>query len=134
MWLEPEGLPTDVIYPQGLLSCTMPEEEHQVRMLRAIPGLERAEVVRPGYGVDYDLMDPRQLRPTLETRLISDLYFAGQINGTQGYEGAAAQGIIAGINAACKVLGRDPLVVSRTEGYIGVLSRECDFLFGGKGK
>ncbi|XP_012944437.1 protein MTO1 homolog, mitochondrial [Aplysia californica] len=119
VWLEPEGLDSEVIYPQGM-SCTMPEE-HQLVMMRAIPGLENCRIVRPGYGVEYDFMDPRQLKPSLETRLVANLYFAGQINGTTGYEEAAAQGIMAGINAACQVQAKPPLVVSRTEGYIGVL-------------
>ncbi|XP_062591795.1 protein MTO1 homolog, mitochondrial-like [Saccostrea cucullata] len=119
IWLEPEGLDNEVIYPQGI-SCTMPEE-HQLRLVRAIPGLERAVFTKPGYGVEYDYMDPRQLRPTLETIKIENLFFAGQINGTTGYEEAAAQGIIAGINAAGKVQGKPPFMVDRTEGYIGVL-------------
>uniref|UniRef100_K1QCF0 MTO1-like protein, mitochondrial n=1 Tax=Magallana gigas TaxID=29159 RepID=K1QCF0_MAGGI len=114
-----EGLDSEVIYPQGI-SCTMPEE-HQLRLMQAIPGLEKAAIVKPGYGVEYDFMDPRQLKPTLETIKIQNLFFAGQINGTTGYEEAAAQGIIAGINAAAKVQGKPPFTVDRTEGYIGVL-------------
>lgn len=119
IWLEPEGLSSDVIYPNGI-SCTMPEE-HQVRLVQSIVGLENAQIVKPGYGVEYDYMDPRQLRPTLETLRIQNIYFAGQINGTTGYEEAAAQGLIAGINAALKVQNKPPLIVDRTEGYIGVL-------------
>ncbi|CAL1535465.1 unnamed protein product [Lymnaea stagnalis] len=119
IWLEPEGLESNLIYPQGM-SCTMPEE-HQLALMRSIPGLENCKIVRAGYGVEYDYMDPRQLKPTLETHRITDLYFAGQINGTTGYEEAASQGIIAGINAACRVQGKPSLTVSRTEGYIGVL-------------
>ncbi|XP_076472947.1 5-taurinomethyluridine-[tRNA] synthase subunit MTO1, mitochondrial-like isoform X2 [Babylonia areolata] len=119
VWLEPEGLQSQVVYPNGI-SCTMPEE-HQVRMVRQIPGLEKCDVVQPGYGVEYDYMDPRQLRPSLETLPVQRLFFAGQINGTTGYEEAAAQGILAGINAACRSLGKPPLVVERTQGYLGVL-------------
>ncbi|XP_048752010.2 protein MTO1 homolog, mitochondrial-like [Ostrea edulis] len=119
IWLEPEGLESGIIYPQGI-SCTMPEE-HQLRLVRAIPGLEKAVITNPGYGVEYDFMDPRQLKPTLETMKIQNLFFAGQINGTTGYEEAAAQGIIAGINAAGRLQGKPPFTVDRTEGYIGVL-------------
>ncbi|KAK0057200.1 protein MTO1 mitochondrial, partial [Biomphalaria pfeifferi] len=119
IWLEPEGLDSDVIYPQGM-SCTMPEE-FQVALMRSIPGLENCKLVRAGYGVEYDYMDPRQLKPTLETHRIADLYFAGQINGTTGYEEAASQGIVAGINAACRVQDKPALIVNRTDGYIGVL-------------
>ena len=119
IWLEPEGLNNDIIYPNGL-SCTLPEEL-QYQLVRKIHGLENVTMLSPGYGVEYDFVDPRELNASLETIKICGLFFAGQINGTTGYEEAASQGIIAGINAASKVFKKAPLTISRTEGYIGVL-------------
>ncbi|AVR01017.1 tRNA uridine-5-carboxymethylaminomethyl(34) synthesis enzyme MnmG [Oceanobacillus sp. M65] len=119
IFLEPEGRDTEEVYVQGL-STSLPESiQHD--MVRSVEGLENAEIMRAGYAIEYDAVVPTQLWPTLETKKIPGLYTAGQINGTSGYEEAAAQGIMAGINAAAKVLGKDPVILDRSQAYIGVL-------------
>lgn len=119
IFLEPEGWDTYEMYVGGL-STSLPEDV-QWELVRSLPGLERAEIMRPGYAIEYDCLDPTQLRPTLEVRAVAGLYTAGQANGTSGYEEAAAQGLLAGINAALAVQGRPPLVLGRDQAYIGVL-------------
>jgi tRNA uridine 5-carboxymethylaminomethyl modification enzyme len=119
LFLEPEGLDSDLIYLNGF--STSLSAEIQLEAIHKIKGLEEAEMVRPGYAVEYDFFPPHQVDSTLETKLVEGLYFAGQINGTSGYEEAAAQGLIAGTNAACKILGKKEFLLKRSEAYIGVL-------------
>ena len=119
IFVEPEGLNSIEVYPNGI-STSLPFDV-QFELVRSIKGFENAHIIRPGYAIEYDFFDPRDLKQTLETKFIKGLFFAGQINGTTGYEEAGAQGLVAGANASLQCQGKDPLILRRDEAYMGVL-------------